>query len=166
MTARASKVPELLDALKAKLDAKLAALAVSLPDPTLAGVVVSTGPLRIDEAFESIEFVGAETDSDWAAIGNRPREETGDLTDCLVWIVVPGAGEATIKAARDRAYLLLDVVAQVLRDDPSLSPVTPGLNSPVRVAALKNLRFSQGALQTGRVARILFNIGFEVRLPS
>lgn len=166
MTARGSRLPDLLDHLKANLDARLAALAVSASDPTLAAVVVSTAPLRIDEAFESIEFGDADSDQDWSAIGNKPREERGSLTDCAIWIVRAGAGEETITAARDRAFALLDVVAQELRENVGQWLTSQQADSAVRVAAIRNIRLRQGALPSGRVATILFSIDYTVRLPA
>ncbi len=166
MTAEATKIGELLDHLKVNLDLRLAALAASLPDPTLLEVVVSTGPLRADEAFESIEFVGAASDQDWSAMGNKPREERGSLTDCLIWVVKPGAGEAVIKAARDRAILLLNLVAAELRANVGQWLTSQQADSAVRTAAIGAITFSQGALQTGRVARFVFTIDYTVRLPT
>jgi hypothetical protein len=165
MTARATKVGDFLDNLKANLDIRLAALAVTLDDATLAEVVVSTAGLRIDEAFESIEFDSATIETDWAAIGNRPREERTTVTG-LVWVVKPGAGEETIKAARDRAILLLDVLAQELRANFGQWRTSQQADSAVRKSALKSLELTQGALESGRIARIAFTIDYDDRLPS
>ncbi len=165
MTAKASALPIFLDNLKANLDTRLAALAVSVPDSTLADVVVSTGPLRFDEAFESIEFDSAELDSDWAAIGNKPREETGTVSG-LVWIVKPGAGELVIKEARDRAFYLLDVIAIELRANIGQWRTSQQADSAVRKVALGTLSVSQGALDKGRVCRVLFTLNYDVRLPQ
>lgn len=165
MTARATVVGDFLTNLKVNLDARLAALAIALPDPTLADVVVSTGPLRIDEALETIEFGDADIDSAWSALGNRPREETGTVQG-LVWIVVPGAGEETIAAARDRAILLMDVIARELRENFGQWRTSQQDDSAVRKAALKTIALSQGAIESGRICRIIFTIDYDARLPT
>lgn len=161
----ATMFPTLKDHLRTNLIARLAALAASVPDATLAEVVVSTAELRIDEAFESIEFGDVESDQDWELLGNLAREEQGTVHG-LIWIVKPGSGEDTIKEARDRAVYLLTVVAVELRANIGQWLTSQQANSAVRQCAITNIRSSEFVLPSGRIARVLFDIAYTVRLPT
>lgn len=166
ITVQATAFAVLLDHLKINLEARLAALAVSEPDPTLADVEVHTAITRFDESGEAIEFGTADTDgeADWINIGNQRREEKGRIGG-LIWIVKPGSGEEVIKEARDRAVLLLNIVATELRANPGQWLTSQSVDSAVRVAAIARLRPVQAPTNDGRHMGIEFTIEYEQRLP-
>lgn len=167
ITVKASVLPVLLDHLQANLEARLVALAASEADPTLAEVAVHTAIMRLDEHGEAIEFGDAETDgnADWATFGDLRREEEGQLGG-LVWINTPGSGDATIKVSRDRAFLLLDVVATELRANPGQGYPAKNVNQAVRWSAIVRFRLLQAPTKDGWLAQIHFAIEYKQRLPK
>lgn len=166
ITVKASVLPDLLDHLKVNLEARLAALAVSEPDPTLAEVAIHTAIIRMDEAGEAIEFGNEDTDSDaeWATYGNQRREEDGRLGG-LIWIVTPGSGDETIKVSRDRAFLLFNILATELRANPGQWLTSQMADSAVRVAMIVRYRFLQAPTKDGWLAQIQFTLEYNQRLP-
>lgn len=166
MATVATLLPGLLDRLKVNLEARLAALAASTPDPTLAEVLVHTAIQRLDEAGEAIEFGDVETDgdADWSLLGDLRRDEEGRLGG-LIWIVAPGSGEAVIKEARDRAALLFGIVAQELRANPGQGYPTKDVAQAVREAAITHFQLLQAPSDKGRLAQFKFIIAYKGRLP-
>lgn len=99
-----------MDALKARLDLRAG----------LTGVTVATGPLGDDTPAEAIVLVGVSAaDQAYAALGSRPKDDMYDILGGI-WVARPGAGEAVLKAARDRALALLAEVEADLREAPNI----------------------------------------------
>lgn len=167
ITVQASVLPLLLDHLKINLEARLTTLAASESDSTLAEVEVHTAIMRLDEHGEAIEFGSPETDADadWATWGDLRREEEGRLGG-LIWINTPGSGDATIKASRDRAFLLLNIVALELRRNPGQWLTSQSVDAAVRVATIVRFRLVQAVTTDGWVAQIPFVIEYKQRLSK
>lgn len=136
-----SQVPELIDALVARWRT----------DEGLAGVKVTDGPLVTESAAREWVTVGYDgdegglfqagtTEQDWAGMGTSRTE----ATRLSVGITVR-RGDNEVKAARDRAYAILAVLAASLRADP-----TAGVPSAQVAIAATDLRQEP----TGHGARV------------
>lgn len=105
--ARTSTVPEVMTALRNSLKARL------------GEVKVFSAPAGDDRVPECVQLFRVEATHDFAAIGNRSRDEDYTIFGGI-WITKPGAGEDKAVEARDRAYRLLADVEDILVEDPKL----------------------------------------------
>ncbi|MFB7736169.1 hypothetical protein ACFC08_17645 [Streptomyces sp. NPDC056112] len=117
-----SRVPELIDALVAALQAS----------PDLKGVKVVDGPLITDSAANDWVYVGfdadpeaiaptASTTQEWAGLGALAKNEDIQLT-CAVLV---RRGPTDVRACRVRAFEVFGAVEAVVRADPSLGLPPP-----------------------------------------
>lgn len=157
MATQTSTVPAYLDALQAALEARHIAA-------TQGGeIVVTTAPSGAPVPLETIQFFGTNGDQAWAALGNRRRKETYTIRGGI-YIQKAGYGEATAKAARNRAYDLLAELEDCLRLDP-------GVGLTVRQSELLTADLDQGIAEgseneAARYATIALTIGVAVELVS
>lgn len=142
-----STVPAVLDALRTALDAR----------PGLDGVSIFTGPAGDEAGLESIEFFDVEDWSlEFANLGGSKRDEEYSLQG-FVWIVKPGAGETTIKAARDRAIAIYIEIESQLRTDPKVG-------ERLLWALPNTARLTQRMSDKGRVAILEFTVRCKARI--
>jgi hypothetical protein len=156
MATHTSTVPDVLDALKALLDARR----VAAPAGALAGVEVRTAPSGDPVPFESIQMFGTAGDQEWAALGNRRRRESYTIR-AGIFIRRMGAGEALAKEVRDRAYAILAELEDAIR-------VSPTLGLPDRVTIqLARVDLEQGLNpDDGRIAALDLDLAVTAELVS
>lgn len=148
MATQTSTVPDVLDAIKALLDARLAA---ELDGP-LAGVVFATAPTGDPAPPESIELIDVPDDEHaWKSLGGRRREERYSIAGAIL-ITRRGAGEAVAKAARDRAYAIAAELQTVI-----------WLNARLEIATRTDMQYATGGLrqgwqENGRIADLSFTV--------
>lgn len=117
-----SRVPDLIDALVAALQASA----------DLPGVNVVDGPLVSNSAASEWVFVGYDGDpggesqatstlQEWAGIGAKAKSEEIALT-CSVLV---RSGSTDVKPLRDRAFQIFAAVEAVVRADPALTLPPP-----------------------------------------
>jgi hypothetical protein len=147
-----SRVPAALDALIAALRGSSA----------LTGVRVYDGPELADGAVEEGIWVGYNGDPDadepavaatqeWAGLGARAKDEAFSVTCCA--IVRSGSTAAeTVRAARNRVYVLFAGVEDAVRADPSL-----GLPKPAWFSTTAASLF-QEPTTAGTQARLVFTV--------
>lgn len=140
-----SSVPTVKAALVELLEA------ASWPAPRPA---VSYGWPR--EVPREIVQVGGTTQGEqtWAAFGTRKRDETYRL-EIAVQVIHPGQSQ---RAATERAFALLAVIEDVLRDHPTL-----GLADTL-VAEIANPQLREGPEIEGYAAVVTAGIGVRARI--
>lgn len=117
-----SRVPALIDALVAALQASV----------DLSGVNIVDGPLVSNSAAAEWVFVGYDgdpggegqatsTQQQWAGIGAKAKNEEISLT-CAVLV---RSGSTDVKPLRDRAYQIFAAAEAVVRADPALTLPPP-----------------------------------------
>jgi len=123
--------------------------------PELTGVTVVSGAIDPDSAGpESIQFHSLEEDLEWRQLGPAALEGTATVT-ALVWVVRAGAGEDAIRAARQRADELRQIVIETLMADPTLGQT-------VQAAWASGATYDQGVDANGnRACRVTFRISME-----
>jgi len=144
-----STIPNLLNTLQERLAARSG----------LAGVQIVSAPLGPQStALESIQFGGVvESEQTVASLGNRRRTESYQVHG-IIWIAKSGAGEQTIRAARDRAYELFAELEDELRADHTVGGTV--IRGEIGENALDQGLSEQGA----RVARITYILNIETQL--
>ncbi|MET7479536.1 hypothetical protein ABZT17_34955 [Streptomyces sp. NPDC005648] len=121
-----SRVPELIDAFIAALEASA----------DLDGVQIVDGPLVTDSAATEWVFVGYDGDPDgefmttqttqqWAGLGAKAKSE--DIA--LVCSVLVRRGSTDVKACRMRTFAIFGAVEAVVRANPSLGLPPPTICS-------------------------------------
>lgn len=151
-----SQVPALISAVIATLTA----------DPGMAGVQVIDGPL-ISAQQQATDWVcigydgdpegemeAASATQEWAGLGAKRKDE--DIS--LICAVVSGRGDNNVAAARSRAYVLLGVVEDILRADPSL-----GFDPPSVFEMSAGVLY-QELTTAGIQARIPFTVSGRTRI--
>lgn len=106
--------PDFLDQLKTLLDAR-ASLTSLTPEPK----VLTYWPSASEPLTDSIILPTASDDTERVVMNptSNPSDEIVAV-DGVVWVFRPGAGEEAAKAARDRAQVLLNELADQLRTTP------------------------------------------------
>ncbi len=133
--------------IPAVLDALVAALALR---SGLVGVGVWSAPAGDSKYLENIEF-GAEIDIDQSSVTmGGGRQETYRI-DGGIGITKAGAGEDTIKAARDRCFALLAELEAYLNDNPTIGGTCMD-------ADLDTGQMKQGYQTNGRTCSVEFAI--------
>jgi hypothetical protein len=149
----ASSIPAFLDALKALLDARPGIIGPPL-------VTVATGWLYDDTPPEAIILYGT-VSAAREEVGMRgPQGFSYDhnvVVAGTIWILKSGQGETVIKAARDRAYGLLNEVDATLAANPTVS-------GTVKYAAVTADPCLQGASDEGRWCEISFQVTYRARI--
>lgn len=134
---------------------------------SLASVEIFTGgpsPTSVDDDMEMVVLaISVETDEEPATLGGNPnRNEEANVIECAVaaWDVVGDDGEeAAIKAARDRALVVLGSIEREIRKN-----FKQGLTDTVRHATISRKSMDQGVQpDKGRVCVIEFDISLNVR---
>ncbi|MEW2250394.1 hypothetical protein AB0907_24005 [Streptomyces sp. NPDC006975] len=148
-----SRVPQLIDAFVAALQAA----------PGLAGVQVVDGPLVSASAATEWVFVGydadpggefttAVTSQTWAGIGAKAKNEDIALT-CAVLVQ---RGSTDVRACRVRVFELFAQVEAVVRADPSL-----GLPPPT-VCSISETTFHTEQTERGIQGRLPFTLATTI----
>lgn len=133
-----SRVPDLIDALVARLRT----------DEALAGVGVTDGPEITEADLDDWVLIGydgdptgmflsAASEEEWAGLGVS-REETIQIPVTLL----ARRGDTDVRAARNRVYALGDTVKTILRADPTIG--LPGVQSAIGSTALFQTQSDQG----------------------
>ncbi|RPE44162.1 hypothetical protein EDD90_7392 [Streptomyces sp. Ag109_O5-1] len=150
-----SRVPDLIDALVAALQAS----------GGLTGVKVVDGPVVTDSAAEEWVFVGYDGDpegdftaataqQEWAGLGAKKKNE--DIT--VTCAVLVQRGSTDVRACRVRTYEVLAAVESVLRADPSLGFPTP------TVCAVTEHAFHPEQTPDGIQGRLPFTVTCTTRI--
>lgn len=147
-----STVPAVLREIKARLDARKAT-----PGSPLVGVIVTTAPSGEPIPHESIQLFGTSGDQAWQALGGMRRRETYTIAGGI-FIQQRGAGEAVWDGARERVYVLLAELEQMLHGDPTLGF---GARTDIQLATAN---LDQGGQENGRWAAIDFTIAVVAEL--
>jgi len=145
---------------------RIHALKVALADGLaavggLAGVQVASAFLGDQSLRESIQLSGPDDiDQEHATLGRRPlsKDETVTLSG-FVFVLRPGAGEDTIRAARSRAVALGSEIEQFIAADPSVGGV-------VKWAQFAAAGMREGAHPDGRACMLDFTVKAFSRLSS
>jgi hypothetical protein len=150
-----SRIPELIDAFVAALEASV----------DLAGVKVVDGPLVSDSAASEWVFVGydadpegdfvtASTTQQWAGLGAKAKSEDIQLAGA----VLVRLGSTAVKACRNRTFEVFGAVEATLRADPSL-----GLPSPT-VCGISETAFHTEQTDRGVQGRLPFTLTCTTRI--
>ena len=150
-------VPEFLDVLKPQLEARADLLALE-PVPT----VVTAWP-TIDFSITDTIILGFSGRSarEPAAVG-RNRIDEAPIVDSQVRIMRAGAGEVVVKAARDRAQTIVDLVDNELRTN---HPELAGANDDVLWARIGTYEWAQFPAPAGGSPDVplrVFVLDFEI----
>lgn len=153
-----SAVPAVIDALVTLSRAALPGVTVidgSGTDFGTAGNYLLIGvddPDRLDSQF------AADAEQSWGPIGNRARNEVGNI-NCVAY---SWTGNTDQKAVRDAAYATVAAVENLLRNDPTLGMPTVLLEG-AQFGTTQQLAQSQVAA-TGSSARLNFQVHFSARI--
>lgn len=148
MTRAASTMAAYQDALATALRLRVA----------LDGVEVSAFPLGADTRDESIQMGSVLLDEAWAALGKRQREEQYTIK-MMCWAIKPGTVEdGSALAARDRALVLYNEVAEEVTTTPR-----QGVDL-VLESEMVEAEFEQGAASNGRWCQVTFQVTVKARL--
>lgn len=102
----------------------------------------------------------AESEQKWAGLGAKSRDESGTITcAALSWNGNGAAGGQ--KEARAGAKAIVDAVENVLRADPNLDDIVPGL---MWTGFGTRFRLVQDQNSTGAMALAVFDIAFRARI--
>ena len=134
------------------VDALLALQATSLAD-----VHVSSAPLELSQyPGDQVSVLnitdGAES---WEGLGNIKRRETYTI-DMACVAFEPGASEVAIRASRDRAYVIHNVVTGYIRSNPHISGVT--------IKQLSGTNLTQGYEAQTRWTRLDWGVRVEAQI--
>ena len=141
------------------LDALCAAL--KLRDALITpAVTVHSAPLADDAKLnEVVEFIGADDDIEWVALGARKQDESYVITG-HIFVVRAGAGDLVAKDARDRANTVLGEIRATITDNEA------GTNfgvAGVLFSRVSQAKWVQYANDDGRVCSIQFTIAVKAR---
>lgn len=163
MATHTSTVPDVLDALKALLDARKATPGSPLaanPATDLEETVITTAATGEPVPKQSIQFFGTGGDQEWAAIGNRRRRETYTIRGGIFVVYGGTIGDGVADIARNRVYTLLAELEDAIR-------VSPTLGLPDRVIVqLARADLDQGAQDNGRWAALDIDLAVTAELVS
>jgi hypothetical protein len=153
-----STCPAFLDALRAALVLRAGLSGVNI---FTAGVdQQSAGTEHILLGLEAIE-----TDGEYETMPMAEVSEEYDV-DGFSWVQKPGAGETVIKAARDRAFALLEEVSDYLTSVNTSTAATVAALG-VDDARLTGWKLEQFPMDGTRDARLTFTIHVQARfLPA
>lgn len=125
----------------------------------LAGVLITTGYVADVGRLEAIQIGDTiEGEQEWSLLGNRRRKEQFRING-IIWVSKPGKGETVIRAARERAFVLLAEIEDELRLRPTVSATN-------KLSALTRYTVDQGASTDGRWAQIDFEVSNWKELAS
>lgn len=121
----------------------------------LAGVQIASADLgNANYATESIMLVGQDDiEQEWVHVGRLSRDERLTLTGAI-YVMKPGAGEAVIRAARDRGFELMAEIEKSFVETQAASSIG-GL---VKAARARPFQGHDIITPDGRV----YLLGFEV----
>lgn len=138
-----STVPAFLDAMVTALKLRAG----------LSGVQVFTAATdALSEGEEAIVFgvEGIQSDANYPTMPMVRADEVYEVTG-RVWIVKHGSGEAVIKAARDRAFAILDEVATEMATNDTMT-------GTVRDCRIVNWSIDQAPAPKVRDVRLAFAV--------
>ena len=148
--------------LTTKIGPYLDALVANLSRRTgLTGVGVFSGWVGPDGGLRSIQFESVDSTDDWGLIGNRRLDEAVTITG-FIWAQAPGAGEASIKAARDAAEAIWNELLDELVMNPSQGVAEVLTNA--RVASMSEENAVNADKQ--RVCRITFTVAVTAQITN
>lgn len=125
--------------------------------PALTDVQVNSAPLDLGNVSTDLIAVLniANGNESWYGLGNARRSESYSIQmACLSF--EPGASEAAIRACRDRAYAMHNVVASYIRSNPHISGVT--------IKQLSGTNLDQGYDAQARWARLEWLVKVDAQL--
>jgi hypothetical protein len=129
-----------------------------------AGTTTYDGPPLTGDTPSDYVIVGGtdnpdddagEFTQDWNGLGARAKVETGQVICALL----VGTGDDTVKTARDRALVILGLIENAVRSDPSLGGVLAS-----GWCQLLSGKPSQRRNQAGLYARIEFVIAYQTHI--
>lgn len=128
----------------------------------MSGIPVYTGPVDDLSIGQEAVVFAVEAESVDYSYRTLPKVEVFEeyAVSGRIWIVKPGAGEAAIKAARDRALDLLELVADELAAHNSPTTATQAAFG-VDDARITSWTIEQYALDGGRDCRIAFTVSVK-----
>lgn len=155
-----SVVPALIDTLCTVAKAALEPAVRVLDGP---GVTDDPGDflmVGVDDPNNADSPESGRSQTDWAALGQRARNQVGDITcAALAW-----NGDGNQKAARDAAYSYMEVLAALCtrpRQNPDcLQELVPG----VIWAVVGDDRLTQDQYESGVMALVVFSVHFTARI--
>lgn len=130
---------------------------------TTSALSVYDGPANITTPTTNYVVIGGTEDPDdepssfdqsWNGLGQRGKNETGEVT-CAVLV---GAGDDDVKAARDRALAIIGEVETAVRNDPSLGGVLSG-----GWCQVSGGRHVQRLNSQGLYVRIVFTVAYTTK---
>lgn len=135
---------------------------VTLARTTTAEAVYDGPALTGEPALDFVVIGGTEDPDDepssfnqsWNGLGARTKNESGDIT-CAVLV---GTGGEDVKAARDRALVLLGEVETLVRADPSLGGVLTG-----GWCHVSGGRHVQRLNTQGLYVRVVFTVSYQTK---
>jgi hypothetical protein len=156
-----SRVPAVIDYLVTTFTAATTLGAAASPVSVYDGPVVTETPAQLtlwvgmDDPDSEEAPVGAESESQWAALGAMARDEEISV-HCVAeaW-----SGDTDVKATRLAAYGIVAAVETLLRADASLGGVLPSGWCEVTRMQLRQNNVPQGA-----VARVAFQVVCRARI--
>lgn len=147
-----SRIPAVCDALVSTLRTALGSTAtvydgqwVTAPDSTQSYVTVGWTP----------EGEGPSGEQDWAGLGNRARDETGDIP---CYADAYGGDTNDVAARRNAAFALFAACETALRDDPTLGGV---VTFETQIGAYE---CRQEQTENGLEVGITFHVLFKTRI--
>jgi hypothetical protein len=151
---RDSTVPVVIDTMQSTLRGRAG----------LSGVQIAVGPMGDETQAEAIIFFGTDPGSEEFVTfpvggSSHSKEERYSIVGAI-WILKAGAGDASIKGARDRAYEIRKEMADALRADPKLGLSSSGVNW----LHLASTGLEQGVNSKGRWAQLNFSVAVNARI--
>jgi hypothetical protein len=127
---------------------------IVLQATTLAGVTVSSAPLELSQVpGDQIAVLNIfDGDESWEGLGNHKRMESYTI-DMACVTFESGADETAIRASRDRAYTIHNVVADYIRQNPHFGGTT--------IAKMSGTNLAQGFEAQTRWTRLDWGIRVE-----
>jgi hypothetical protein len=160
MVTATSIVPAALTALQAQLSAEMAAAS------GFETVQIFTGDMSSEPPTEAVILSGSnDWNQEWAAIGNLRKDEAFTV-GCGIWVLIPGADQAVMQAAYDRAYAILAIIETYLRKSLVHGDAVDGitLQGTVKRAEWQPEGFTDGSNSAGRYFGIIGGIAISGRL--
>lgn len=147
--ATTTTIPAFLDAFREQLIAR----------PGLLDVNVWTAEMpEPDCGPKNIQFISAEADEEWGALGACRRNDAYSVHG-FIRVIVPGAGEETIKEARDEVFRIYAELDAQLMSDKRVSET-------VQSARVKSLSMDALATTDGRACAIVFQLEVKAQLTT
>jgi hypothetical protein len=128
----------------------------------LEGVPIEGGP-SAERGVEGIELWNADDEQETRTTGRRKMSSVSIQGQC--WAIRAGSGEATVRAARDRAFALAAQIEKMLRESTQGMQINSEAGAATcREAHITTLRLRQGVAPSEQIATLDFVIVAKVEL--